>query len=66
MYQRINSRPDNTDSPEVKSVKERTVSAAFMHYLASTGPFAGWQEEQAEFKTLMVCLYSIISHIHCC
>ncbi|KIM91303.1 hypothetical protein PILCRDRAFT_521 [Piloderma croceum F 1598] len=45
--------PDNADTLEVRTAKECAVSAAFLQYLASTGLFTGWKEEQAEFKILM-------------
>jgi hypothetical protein len=64
MYRRMQSRPDNVDTLEVRATKERAVSAAFMQYLASTGPFAGWKEEQAEFEILMVGLLQSPRYSH--
>ena len=64
MYRRMQGRPDNADTLEVRTAKECAVSAAFMQYLASTGPFAGWKEEQAEFEILMVSLSQSLLYIH--
>ncbi|KAJ7653902.1 ribonuclease H-like domain-containing protein [Mycena polygramma] len=49
VYRRINSRPDNEDTPEQRTVKENEVSKAFMQYLSGTGDFddfdaVDWEE----------------------
>ncbi|KAJ7154126.1 ribonuclease H-like domain-containing protein [Mycena filopes] len=47
LYRRMNSRPDNPDTPEQKSEKEKQLTKAFMQYLAGTGDFsdlANWEE----------------------
>lgn len=54
MYRQMKSRPDNNDTLDVRTSKDQAVSTAFIQYLASTGPFMGWKEEQAEFEILMV------------
>jgi len=54
MHQKINGRPSNQTPPKVRRTIEQAVSAAFMQYLASTGPFAEWKEEWAEWEQLMV------------
>jgi len=64
MYRQMQSRPDNVDTLEVRATKECAVSAAFMQYLASTGLFTGWKEEQAEFKILMVSLLQSPHYSH--
>ncbi|KAF9466987.1 ribonuclease H-like domain-containing protein [Collybia nuda] len=38
---------------EMKSKKERTVSKAFMQYLAGVGPFADWEAEREGFTSFM-------------
>jgi hypothetical protein len=38
MYRRMQGRPDNADTLEVRTAKERAVSAAFMQYLALVLP----------------------------
>ncbi|KAJ6498527.1 ribonuclease H-like domain-containing protein [Mycena vitilis] len=45
-YRRINSRPDNQDTPEQRTVKEAAVSKAFMQYLSGTGEFADFEAEE--------------------
>ena len=54
MYQRIKDQPTNKAAADVQQVTEHVVSSAFMQYLASSGPFADWKEEQAEWEQLMV------------
>jgi hypothetical protein len=39
LYKHIKSWPDNLDSPEVHSKKEKAISAACFQYLASMGAF---------------------------
>jgi hypothetical protein len=54
MYRRLQARPGNQSVPDERLAKERAVSTAFMQYLASSGVFAGFREEQAEWEILMV------------
>ncbi|KZP23372.1 hypothetical protein FIBSPDRAFT_737740 [Athelia psychrophila] len=49
LYRRLQSRPDNLDGPEVRAQKERAVTGAFLHFLAMTGPFASWRDEEDDF-----------------
>ncbi|KZP27364.1 hypothetical protein FIBSPDRAFT_948639 [Athelia psychrophila] len=51
LYKRLQSRPDNPDGPEVRAQKERAVTGAFLHFLAMTGPFASWRDEEADFPS---------------
>ncbi|KAJ6549510.1 hypothetical protein B0H10DRAFT_1969012 [Mycena sp. CBHHK59/15] len=53
MYQWMNSRPDNKDTPAECKAKEDQLSTAFLQYLSATGPFAGWKESQANFEKQM-------------
>ncbi|KAJ6610956.1 ribonuclease H-like domain-containing protein [Mycena sp. CBHHK59/15] len=39
MYRRMKTRPDNTDTPEQRKVKEQEISRAFIKYLSGTGDF---------------------------
>jgi hypothetical protein len=55
----MKSWPDNNDTLDVRTSKDRAVSTAIIQHLVSTGPFAGWKEEQAEFEILMVSC-----HVH--
>ncbi|KAJ7158190.1 ribonuclease H-like domain-containing protein [Mycena crocata] len=48
LYQRINDRPDNEDTPEQRKAKELQVSRAFMRYLAGTGDFVDFDAEEWE------------------
>ena len=50
----MKDRPTNQATADVRQATERTVSSAFMQYLASSGPFADWKQEQAEWEQLMV------------
>ncbi|KIM71269.1 hypothetical protein PILCRDRAFT_93951, partial [Piloderma croceum F 1598] len=47
------ARPGNQSVPDERLAKEQAVSTAFMQYLVSSGVFAGFREEQAEWKILM-------------
>lgn len=60
LYRCLRTRPDNPDGPEVRSLKEHTVSAAFLHFLAMAGPFASWKDEAADFGVSK--LYFISTH----
>ncbi|KAJ7877330.1 ribonuclease H-like domain-containing protein [Mycena leptocephala] len=53
MYQRMNSRPDNKDTPAERKVKEDQLSTASLQYLSGTGPFTGWKEAKAKFEQRM-------------
>ncbi|KZP22392.1 hypothetical protein FIBSPDRAFT_690520, partial [Athelia psychrophila] len=53
LYRRMMDRPSNTDLPSKRQAKERAVSAAFFQYLASTGPFDAWKEQQASYEEFM-------------
>ncbi|KAJ6624566.1 ribonuclease H-like domain-containing protein [Mycena sp. CBHHK59/15] len=53
MYQRMNSRPDNKDTPAERKAKKEQLSTGFLQYLSGTGPFAGWKENAAKFEELM-------------
>ncbi|KAJ7882909.1 ribonuclease H-like domain-containing protein [Mycena leptocephala] len=53
MYQRMNSRPDNKDTPAERKAKEDQLSTAFLQYLSGTGPFTGWKEAKAKFEQRM-------------
>ena len=54
-------RPSNTDSPAIRTGKERELSAAFMQYLSSTGEaFETFNEEREEFELIMVSLIKSI------
>ena len=64
MYRQMQSRPDNVDTLKVRATKEHAVSAAFMQYLASTGLFTGWKEEQAGFEILMASLLQSPRYSH--
>ena len=57
VYRRFKSRPDNPDSPSRKVEKERALSGAFMHYLASTGPFGYYKEEEGSYTGILVSKY---------
>ncbi|KAJ6467375.1 ribonuclease H-like domain-containing protein [Mycena sanguinolenta] len=46
LYRRVNSRPDNEDTPETRTVKEKEVSKAFMQYLSGTGDFADFNQTE--------------------
>jgi len=50
----LQARPGNQSVPDEQLANERAVSTAFMQYLASSGVFAGFREEQAEWENLMV------------
>ena len=54
MYRKMNDRPSNQTTPDVRQATEHKLLAAFMQYLASSGPFAEWKQEQAEWELLMV------------
>jgi hypothetical protein len=54
MYQRMNSRPDNKDTPAERKAKQDQLSTAFLQYLSGTGPFTGWKEAKAKFEQRMV------------
>jgi hypothetical protein len=54
MYQRLQARPCNQSVLDEQLAKERAVSTVFMQYLTSSGVFAGFREEQAEWEILMV------------
>jgi hypothetical protein len=62
MYRQMQGRRSNDNAPDVRIVKEHAVLAAFMWYLVSSGSFASWREEQAEWKILMAshCTHSIV------
>ncbi|KAJ7175140.1 ribonuclease H-like domain-containing protein [Mycena crocata] len=53
MYQRMKSRPDNTDTAAERSVKEKALSAAFFKYLSGTGAFANWIGNEEMFEERM-------------
>ncbi|KIM72638.1 hypothetical protein PILCRDRAFT_15961 [Piloderma croceum F 1598] len=53
MYQRLQARPCNQSVLDEQLAKERAVSTVFMQYLTSSGVFAGFREEQAEWEILM-------------
>ena len=55
MYRRMQGHPRNEDTPNVRLEKEWAIFVAFMQYLASSGNFAGFKEEQAKWEMLMVC-----------
>ena len=58
----MNDWPNNQKTFEAQRATERTVSAAFMQYLASSSPFAEWKEEQSEWEELMVrCMYHCVN-----
>ncbi|KAJ7223699.1 ribonuclease H-like domain-containing protein [Mycena rebaudengoi] len=53
MYQRMKSRPDNTDTPIERSTKEDKLSSAFLQYLSGTGTFADWKGHATSFENRM-------------
>ncbi|KAJ6540907.1 ribonuclease H-like domain-containing protein [Mycena sp. CBHHK59/15] len=48
LYRRMKDRPDNSDTPEERKVKEAEVSKVFMQYLSGTGDFADFDPETWE------------------
>lgn len=50
MYQRINSRPSNIDSPGVREENEQALTTAFMQYLSGSGVFADWKDDRRNWK----------------
>lgn len=60
MYRCLMDRPGKTDSPAIRTEKERELSTAFMQYLSSTGDtFTTFEEEREEWELIMVS-HSII------
>jgi hypothetical protein len=53
----MSDRPDNTDGPLERKRKEDALSAAFMHYLAGTGPFCEWKDDKETFKVSSIVSY---------
>ncbi|KAF9002663.1 hypothetical protein BDZ89DRAFT_1146368 [Hymenopellis radicata] len=53
-YRHVKSRPSSIVAPEVlanaRQQAERAVSAAFMAYLSSSGPFQDWNDHQDVFE----------------
>lgn len=62
----MNSRPGNSDAADVKSLKERAVSTAFLQYLAGTGKFSSWKNDRDEYKVSMVrfCLCHVEFYLY--
>jgi hypothetical protein len=57
--------PSNIDSLAIRTGKEHKLLAAFMQYLSSTGEaFKTFNEEQEEFKLMMVSLIKSILQSH--
>lgn len=54
MYQRMNSRPSNHDTDEMKSYKEGVLVRAFLAYLAGTGDFSDWDSQRDNFASSLV------------
>ncbi|KAJ7157411.1 ribonuclease H-like domain-containing protein [Mycena filopes] len=57
LYRRMKSRPDNPDTAEEKTEKEKVVAKAFMQYLAGTGDFADladWEEMSGNTDPIQV------------
>jgi hypothetical protein len=50
----MKDRPDNMDTPSQRRTKEQAVSAAFLQYLAGTGPFRDFRNEQEAYEKTMV------------
>ena len=59
----MTSRPDNTDTAEVRAAKEEQLAAAFLQYLAGTGTFGDWTGNEATFEKRMVPLFPQRLHI---
>ncbi|KZP06281.1 hypothetical protein FIBSPDRAFT_902909 [Athelia psychrophila] len=53
LYRRIIDHPSNTDLPTERQAKECAISAAFFQYLASTGPFKAWKDQQESYEEFM-------------
>jgi hypothetical protein len=54
MYRRLQAQLSNQSVLDKQLAKEWAVLTAFMQYLASSGVFASFREEQAEWEILMV------------
>ncbi|KAF8186109.1 ribonuclease H-like domain-containing protein, partial [Mycena galopus ATCC 62051] len=68
VYHRINSRPDNEDTPAEKAVKEKQVSKSVMQYLAGTGDFADfdpveWKQTHSEDPIDVWAAFADSSHL---
>ncbi|KAJ7908024.1 hypothetical protein B0H13DRAFT_2331783 [Mycena leptocephala] len=63
MYRRMQTRPDNKDTIAERKAKEKSVSTAFLRYLARTHAFAPWKgdEPAAQFEEQMLSLFSFCS-----
>lgn len=67
LYIHLHSCPDNPDVPEAKALKEHTVSATFLHFLAMAGPFTSWKDEAADFgvsKLYFISLTLILINVN--
>lgn len=54
MYRHMKTCPSNGDLPDVRIVKKRALSKAFLQYLAGTGPFSDWKDERESFEDIMI------------
>jgi hypothetical protein len=64
MYRRMMNHPSNTDPDPLRLKKECAISAAFFQYLASTGPFKSWKEQQDTYEEFMVSFELQFSVFH--
>ncbi|KAJ6600935.1 ribonuclease H-like domain-containing protein [Mycena sp. CBHHK59/15] len=59
LYRRMADRPDNSDSPDQRKLKEGEVSKAIIQYLSGTGDFNDFDAEA--WKEMMASLFIIVS-----